>query len=598
MLLYISLLLNCFALPDSPLPQTPVETEHFAECLIERSRAADSTNCTSVMRHTFSAAAALYRSSRFDARALTRCSRGCPQRVAHSSTLASLPLTVAPAGIPELIPARNLPTPTVRISTLSNGLRVATQETYGQVASLALFIDAGSMYERAESIGPFRRLPGSIMGSSERGASLSQHFAHFSDLTAGACHFLETAAFKSTANRTTEDILEYTTRHGIATGAVFNREVLMYKVDCLRGDVEDSLALLSDVVLCPRLSEPELDAARQVIAFQRDEALSQPQVLVSEHLYTAAYGHATPLGRPEKCPDSQIPVMTPDILRAYMRNLYTAPRMVLSAVGVDHETAVAVAERFLAAVPAGSPAESAPVLRPKPAYIGGDVRSSPDWSSLPPTVAAATAKTEFTHMMLAFPTVGWSDDDVVPICVVDTLLGGGSSFSAGGPGKGMYSRLYREVLNAFHWVDAANAFSTQLYDSGVVGIYASAVPEEAGQLATIAANQLVRLTHTPVKPAELARARNQLASSVMMNLETRSLLCEDIGRQILSHGKRMDPGELVRRIQAVSTDDIVRVMRSALSQPPSFAVVGEPSASLPSYEQLRGFFGEAAARFR
>jgi len=33
--------------------------------------------------------------------------------------------------------------------------------------------------------------------------------------------------------------------------------------------------------------------------------------------------------------------------------------------------------------------------------------------------------------------------DVVVECVMDTLLGGGSSFSAGGPGKGMYSRLYR-----------------------------------------------------------------------------------------------------------------------------------------------------------
>lgn len=33
--------------------------------------------------------------------------------------------------------------------------------------------------------------------------------------------------------------------------------------------------------------------------------------------------------------------------------------------------------------------------------------------------------------------------DIVPVCVMQMLLGGGSSFSAGGPGKGMYSRLYR-----------------------------------------------------------------------------------------------------------------------------------------------------------
>lgn len=32
--------------------------------------------------------------------------------------------------------------------------------------------------------------------------------------------------------------------------------------------------------------------------------------------------------------------------------------------------------------------------------------------------------------------------DLVPITLLQTLMGGGSMFSAGGPGKGMYSRLY------------------------------------------------------------------------------------------------------------------------------------------------------------
>jgi hypothetical protein len=53
---------------------------------------------------------------------------------------------------------------------------------------------------------------------------------------------------------------------------------------------------------------------------------------------------------------------------------------------------------------------------------------------------------------------------------VDTLLGGGSSFSAGGPGKGMYSRLYREVLNSFAWAETANAYSVQLYGAGLLGV--------------------------------------------------------------------------------------------------------------------------------
>ena len=41
--------------------------------------------------------------------------------------------------------------------------------------------------------------------------------------------------------------------------------------------------------------------------------------------------------------------------------------------------------------------------------------------------------------------------------MLQNLLGGGNSFSAGGPGKGMYSRLYREVLNRFHDVETVSS---------------------------------------------------------------------------------------------------------------------------------------------
>lgn len=45
----------------------------------------------------------------------------------------------------------------------------------------------------------------------------------------------------------------------------------------------------------------------------------------------------------------------------------------------------------------------------------------------------------------SIPLVG--THDFVPSCVLNLMMGGGGSFSAGGPGKGMYTRLYRNVLN-------------------------------------------------------------------------------------------------------------------------------------------------------
>ena len=51
--------------------------------------------------------------------------------------------------------------------------------------------------------------------------------------------------------------------------------------------------------------------------------------------------------------------------------------------------------------------------------------------------------------------------------VLNMLMGGGGSFSAGGPGKGMYTRLYTNVLNQYHWMYSAAAYNHAYADTGV-----------------------------------------------------------------------------------------------------------------------------------
>ena len=114
-----------------------------------------------------------------------------------------LPATTPLPSLPPLRPGLSLPAPRLRVDTLPNGFTVATEETYGQVATLALFVEAGSMYE--------------------------------ADGEVGACHFLEAAAFSATGSMRAEEVQRFTQEHGMTTGAVFNREVLMFKVDTLRG---------------------------------------------------------------------------------------------------------------------------------------------------------------------------------------------------------------------------------------------------------------------------------------------------------------------------------------------------------------------------
>jgi mitochondrial-processing peptidase subunit alpha len=66
--------------------------------------------------------------------------------------------------------------------------------------------------------------------------------------------------------------------------------------------------------------------------------------------------------------------------------------------------------------------------------------------------------------------------------VLTYLLGGGSSFSSGGPGKGMHSRLYTRVLNHYGWVHSCSSYSNTFNTSGLVGVQAASEPARASTM--------------------------------------------------------------------------------------------------------------------
>ncbi len=213
---------------------------------------------------------------------------------------------------------------------------------------------------------------------------------------------------------------------------VINREQLLYCIDVLRDSMENAMRLLADSILAPSLSNKEVEEQKHVMALQVAEMPSD--MLLKEILQEAAY-KGTPLGRPHYCPSGKASNLSAETLREFRANTFTAPRIVLAGAGVCHEEFVELGNNFFSSLPS----KSAQPLKRAPALYTGGVKTMPP---LQP-------HEELTRVALAYEVGGWHDDRFVPTCVLQVLLGGGDSFSAGGPGKGMHSRLYREVLNRY-----------------------------------------------------------------------------------------------------------------------------------------------------
>ena len=104
-------------------------------------------------------------------------------------------------GLPELPQSlAELPVPTMELSRLSsNGLRVASQETYGQLCNFGVFIDAGSRVEAPGTAG-----------------------------IRGATHLTELMAFKSTSKSTAEEMHLSVAAMGGSTLAFSSRDLVRY----------------------------------------------------------------------------------------------------------------------------------------------------------------------------------------------------------------------------------------------------------------------------------------------------------------------------------------------------------------------------------
>jgi processing peptidase subunit alpha len=126
--------------------------------------------------------------------------------------------------------------------------------------------------------------------------------------------------------------------------------------------------------------------------------------------------------------------------------------MVLAVCGEEHDLIVKLTQKYFQFPVSNYP----PHQRLLSKYIGGEQKIEAE--NIEQTKAGIKEK-PFSHLMLGFESCGVENEDIYSVFTLQSLLGGGGSFSSGGPGKGMHSRLYRNVLNGHSFVEAVNCFN-------------------------------------------------------------------------------------------------------------------------------------------
>ncbi|HEY0302572.1 MAG TPA: pitrilysin family protein [Rhizomicrobium sp.] len=369
----------------------------------------------------------------------------------------------------------------------------------------------------------------------------------------GVSHMLEHMAFKGTTTRSARDLAEEIEAVGGYLNAYTSREQTAFHARVLKADVPLGIDLLADILIHPTFEQGELERERHVVLQEIGQAADTPDDIVFDHLQAVSYPDQ-PMGWPILGVVETVSAFTQEHLRTYMGANYRAGDMTFVASGaVSHDAIVKlVAEKFAALKPGPAPAP------PGARYVGGDKRCEEDL--------------EQAHIAYALPGVSSADPDFYVAQVYVTALGGGMS-----------SRLFQEAREKRGLCYAISAFAQASKDGGTLGIYTGTGEAEAAEISAVIAGEMENLAAT-ASDAEVARAKAQMKSSLLMGLERPGQRAEQIAGQMFSYGRVLPIEELTTRLDAVDAAAVrrfgARVMEAGM---PAIAAVG-PVSKLESHD--------------
>ena len=411
----------------------------------------------------------------------------------------------------------------VRVTTLDNGLRVATDfMPHVETVSLGIWIGVGTRNEQ--------------------------------QAVNGVAHLLEHMLFKGTSRRDARQIAEEIESVGGHLNAYTGRENTAYFAKIMRGDVPLAVDILADILQHSVFDQEELQRERAVVLQEIGQALDTPDDVVFDLFQSAAYPDQ-PLGQPVLGRPDVVASLTRDALVDYLGTHYRGGDMVLAAAGnVDHDTLVDIAGAAFSALRSGT--NSAPG---DSRYSGGEFRED--------------RELEQVHLVLGFRGASFHDADFYDQSVLSNLLGGGMS-----------SRLFQEVRERRGLAYSIYSFGSSFTDDGIFGIYAGTGEREAAELVPVICGELARLAAT-LSEEEITRSRTQLKASLLMSMESTGMRCEQLAQHLLIFGRVIAVDELTTKIDAVDATAASAAAGRILTSRPTFAAMG-PLSSVASLDDI------------
>jgi predicted Zn-dependent peptidase len=173
-------------------------------------------------------------------------------------------------------------------------------------------------------------------------------------------------------------------------------------------------------------------------------------------------------------------------------------------------------------------------------------RSAPE--PLVSSVTAVERDSEQVHLARAWRGVHHLDPDRYPLAVLNHVLGDGPS-----------SRLFREIRDERGLAYSVFTSHSSSSDAGSVSLYCGTAPEHLEEVRALVDAELLSIRTEPVAADELEVAIGYLCGSMILGLEDHGARMSRLAASMTALGELIPVSDVISRIRAVTTDDIMAV---------------------------------------
>ena len=403
--------------------------------------------------------------------------------------------------------------------TLPNGLRVLCEQLpHLRSVSMGVWVKAGSILEREH----------------ENGLS----------------HLIEHMAFKGTGRRSAKQIAQEMDAVGGYLNAATSKLCTCYYAKVIDENLPLAADILSDIVRFPAIDPKELDKERNVVLEEISMTDDSPEDVAYDLIASAMFGKQ-PLGQTILGPRELIASYTREDILAFRARHYSPMNTCVAIAGNFDLNQVKdlMAQRF------GD-------------WTGGAGEIFPvNAVNQRPQTLTADKDTEQAHICLGYRGKPLGDADAYPMAVFNSILGGGMS-------SRLFQRIREESAMAYSVYSAPSAYP----HCGDFTIYAAVSPRNVKAVLAQIDEETSLLVREGATQEEFNMAKAQLKGGFILDQESAYNRMNSMGSNMALMNRVITTDETIRRIEAVTPEDVRRVAAETLGSPRSQAFVGKKIA--------------------